>query len=111
MGKRTVTRWYMGAWVVWIVSLIAHIAIESSAGTGVEAADVAFVDAAMLGSAVLMFVMWVVTLVSLARQKATLSFVVLVLLQFLGLGIIGMVAYGMSEPHESADVAIRPRVN
>ena len=111
MTKRTITRCYIGAWVVWIVSVLALILLAREARPeGQPGTATTFVYAAMLGSALLMFVMWVIALVKLARRHATFSFVAILLLQLLGIGIIGMVAYAMSGPEEIADFAVRPRV-
>jgi hypothetical protein len=104
MGKRTITRWYIGAWAVWLVSLIAF------AGLARETPGMPFVYAALLGSTIVMVVTWVAALVRLAHRQATFSFVVMLMLQLLGLGIVAMVLYAIAGPEEVADYAVRPRV-
>ena len=111
MSKRTITRWYIGAWIVWIASVIALIVLARAEHPATQPTPgIAFIYGAMLGAAFLMFVMWVVALVKLARRHATFSFVVILVLQLLGIGIVGMVMYAMSTPDDVADYAVRPRV-
>jgi hypothetical protein len=104
MGKRTITRWYIGSWFVWVASVAALVVLAQ------DNPSMPFVYAALLGSTLVMFVTWVATLVKLARRQATFSFMVMLVLQLLGLGIVGMVLYAISGPEEDVDIAIRPRV-
>ena len=109
MSKRTVTRLYIDAWVVWVVSIIALVLLTRAMRTdSLPPSGVAFVYAAMVSSAFLMFVMWVAALVKLARRHATFSFVTMLVLQLLGIGIVGMVSYAVSGPEVVADYAVRP---
>ena len=110
MDKGTGTRWYIGAWVVWVVSIVALILLARREGASGPAPGTASMYVLILGSTIVMFAMWVVTLVKLARTHATFSFVVMLVLQVLGIGIVGMVLYAISGPEEVADFAVRPRV-
>ncbi len=107
MSKRTITRWYIGAWLVWVISLTALVAMAHSAPEGFGRA---FVTVVMVVSGLTTLYMWVRALIKLARRHATFSFVAILLLQLVGLGIVGMVAYVLSGPDEPADYAIRPSV-
>jgi cytochrome bd-type quinol oxidase subunit 2 len=110
LDKGTVTRWYIGAWVVWVVSILALILLARREGASGPALGTASVYVLILGSAFVMFTMWVVALVKLARRHAMFSFVVMLVLQLLGIGIVGMVLYAISGPEDVADFAVRPRV-
>lgn len=111
MSKRTVTRWYIGAWVVWVVSVLALTVLARAEHPDPQPTPgVVFVYGALLGAAFLMFVTWVIALVKLARRHAMFSFVAMLVLQLLGIGIVGMVMYAMSSPDDVTDYAVRPRV-
>jgi hypothetical protein len=110
VSKRTITNWYIGAWMVWFVSLVALIVLAGREGARGPTTGMPFLYTAIVGSALLMFVMWIAALVKLARRQATFSFVVLLVLQLIGLGLIGMVAWAISGPEEVADFAIRPHM-
>ena len=112
MSKRSITQWYIGAWVVWVVSLVAIIVLtRATRAAGDPPANLLLIYTTLLGAAFVMFVTWVVALVKLARRQAMFSFVVMLVLQLVGLGIVGMVAYGLSGPEEISDFAVRPRVS
>ena len=106
MSKRTITRWYIGAWLVWFVSicalvLTAHPATDSLGRT--------VVTVVMVISGLITLYMWLRALIRLARQQATFYFLAVLLLQFVGLGIVGMVAYALSGTEKKpVDVVTRP---
>jgi hypothetical protein len=111
MSKRTTTRWYIGAWVIYVIVLLALVTSARSAGAqGSAAASPAMVFGYLvLGIAgILMLVMWIGALIKLGMQSAWGWFVGVLVLHLLGLGIIGMGAYAMAGPEDEDLVAIRP---
>jgi purine-cytosine permease-like protein len=62
----------------------------------------------MMGTAIVMLVMWIGALVTLGMQQAWGRFVAVLVLHLLGLGIVGMSAYGISGPEDPKMVVIRP---
>lgn len=110
MGKRTITRWYIGAWLVWFVALLAAVAISGTADGGAEPVGLTVVYVVMALAGMITFVMWVAALVKLALQRAGVTFVVILLLQLVGLGIVGMLLYALAGRDESAGYVIRPSV-
>jgi hypothetical protein len=110
VSKRTITRWYIDAWVVWFVALVAAVAISSAphGATAPAGLTVAYVVMALAG--MVTFVMWVAALVKLARQGATVTLVAVLLLQLMGLGIVGMLLYAVVGQDESSGYVIRPSV-
>lgn len=110
MSKRTITRWYIGAWVVWFVALLGAVAISRTAHEGGEPVGLAVVYAVMVLAGVVTFVTWVAALVKLALQRATVTFAAILLLQLVGLGIVGMLLYALAGRDESAGYVIRPSV-
>lgn len=109
MSKRITTRWYIGAWVVWLVAFIITVVMSrqnpgSSAPPGVILASLV---AGLCG--IIMLVMWIGALVKLGQQHAWGWFVGVLVLHLIGLGIIGMVAYAAAGPEDEM-VAMRPTV-
>ena len=80
MSKRITTRWYIGAWVL----------------------------AVLVACGIVMFVMWIGALVRLAQQHAWGWFIGVLVLQLIFLGIVGMAAYAIAGPEDTAEVVIRP---
>jgi hypothetical protein len=107
VSKRTITRWYIGAWIVWIVSLGA---LAVMARTTPDSFGRAFVLDVMIASGLITVYMWVRALIKLARRRATFSFVAILVLQLLGLGIVGMAAYALSGPEDKLGYVTRPSV-
>ena len=107
MSKRTITRWYIGAWLVWFVSLCALVAMAHGAPNDL---GTNLVTVVMVGAGLITLYMWVRALIKLARRHATFSFVVVLLLQLVGLGIVGMVAYALSGPEDKRGYVTRPSV-
>jgi hypothetical protein len=110
VSKRTVTRWYIGAWLVWVVALVAVIALSRSSGGTAPAPALTFAYLAMVAAGLVTVVMWIAALLKLARQRAIFSFITILLLQLVGLGIVGMVAYAVAGPDEARGYVIRPSV-
>jgi len=107
VSKRTITRWYIDAWLVWFVSLCALVVMTYAVPGGFGRP---FVIVVMVVSGLITVDMWVRALIKLARQHATFSFVAILLLQLVGLGIVGMVAYAVSGPEDNVGYVTRPSV-
>jgi hypothetical protein len=111
MSKRTTTRWYIGAWVIYAIALLALVMSARSAGAqGSGSASPATVFAYLvLGiSGIVMLVMWIGALIKLGMQRAWGWFVGVLVLHLVGLGIIGMAAYAIAGPEDEDLVVIRP---
>jgi hypothetical protein len=110
MSKRITTRWYIGAWAIYMIALIALVMSARSAGAQGSSPSPALVFGYLvLGIAgILMLVMWIGALVKLGMQRAWGWFVGLLVLHLLGLGIVGMVAYAVTGPEDEDLVVTRP---
>ena len=109
MSKRITTRWYIGAWIVYIVAAIAFFMISRSAqGSGSPPPGVWLAYLVLTISAGVMFVTWIGALIRLAHQRAWDWFAGVLFLHLIGLGVIGMVAYAISGPGDADAVVIRP---
>lgn len=110
MSKRITTRWYIGAWVVWLIAFIATIAL-SRQNPGTSAPPSAIVAELIAGvCGLILLVMWIGALVKLGQQHSWGWFVAVLILHLVGLGIIGMVAYAAAGPPDEGAVAMRPSV-
>ena len=107
MSKRTITRWYISAWLVWVISLCALVAMAHATPNSLGRTLVTVV---MVAAGLITLYTWVCALIKLARRRATFSFVAILLLQLVGLGIVGMVAYALSGPEEKLGYVTRPSV-
>ena len=115
MSKNVTTRWYIGAWIVWAISLIvffmtAHVQSSSTgfaafAGSPISAA--AWVVAGISG--IVMLIMWIGALIRLGQLHRWGWFAAVLVLQLIGLGIIAMVAYAVAGPEDTMSVT-RPSV-
>src|ERR1700738_2499682 len=110
MNKRLTTRWYVGAWVIYLIALLALVMSARSAGVqGSSASPALAFGYLVLGIAgIVMLVMWIGALIKLGMQRAWGWFVGLLVLHLLGLGIIGMVAYAAAGPEDEDLVVTRP---
>ena len=115
MSKNITTRWYIGAWVVWAISLIvffmtAHVQSTSSSvaafGTSPVSA-IAWIVAGLCG--IVMLIMVIGALVRLGQLSRWGWFVALLVLHLVGLGIVAMVAYAATGPEDTGTVT-RPSV-
>lgn len=107
MSKRITTRWYIGAWVVWLIGFISlAVAMHASGSSPSPGAVIAY--GAMAVAGIVMLVMWIGALVKLGMQHAWGWFVALLVLHLVALGIIGMVAYAIWGPADEGVVATRP---
>jgi hypothetical protein len=109
MSKRITTRWYIGAWIVYVIAAIAFFTISRSAqGSGAMPPGVWLAYLVLMISAVVMLVVWIGALIRLGQQHAWGWFVGVLVTHLIGLGIIGMVAYAISGPEDTDAVVIRP---
>ena len=110
MSKGTATRWYIGAWVVWLLAFVGlALAMHGSSWTFNSVPPGGIVGYGVLAvAAVVMFVMWVAALIRLLMLRHWAWFVGVLILHVIGLGIIGMVAYAVSGPDENHEVVYRP---
>ena len=109
MSKRVATRWYIGAWLVFVAALVAMIiAGRGLPGHGSPPPGMMLGYLVLLVSGVVMFVMWVGALIRLGSRQAWAWFVGVLILHLVGLGIVGMVAYALSGPEDAELVVTRP---
>jgi hypothetical protein len=109
MSKRITTRWYIGAWVVWLIAFIVAVAIlRNSSPSGSVSPGLLLLGLVMVVAGVITLVMWIGALVKLGSQHAWGWFTAVLVLGLIGLGILGMVAYAISGPEDVGEVAIRP---
>jgi hypothetical protein len=109
MSKRTTTRWYIGAWAVYILAVIAFIVMARAnqvSGAPQPGALVAYLVA--IATFLVMLVMWIGALIRLGQQQAWGWFVGVLVLHLIGLGIVGMVAYAFAGPPDTDMVVTRP---
>jgi hypothetical protein len=108
MSKRITTRWYIGAWVVWLVAFILALVLRNGASSSGPSAGLFLLGLVMVIAGVITLVMWIGALVKLGTQHAWGWFAAVLILHIIGLGIVGMVAYAVAGPEDVGDVAIRP---
>jgi hypothetical protein len=109
MSKRITTRWYITAWVVYILAVIAFLVMaraNQQTGAPQPGALLAYLVAIVTG--LVMLVMWIGALIRLGQQKAWGWFVGVLVLHLVGLGIVGMVAYAAAGPPDTDMVVTRP---
>lgn len=102
ISKHSTTRAYIAAWLVWIIGIAAYLIVRREMPGGNPlgnddpnlAALVVILDVLIL----VMFVLWLAALARLARQHDWGWFAAVLILQLVGLGIIGMVAYAIAGP-------------
>jgi hypothetical protein len=106
VGKGTSTTWYIGAWVVWVVSLFAFsIAYRFAGMTGdfwLRDPNLTAIATIIQVSMLVMCVAWIGALVRLARIRRWGWFAGVLLTQLAGAGILGMVMYAGVGPEEGA---------
>ncbi|HVC75970.1 MAG TPA: hypothetical protein VND96_05565 [Candidatus Micrarchaeaceae archaeon] len=111
MSKDTSTRWYIGAWVVAVVSLVVvymngHSAVATTSYSPLTA--IAGIVAAVAG--LVMLVACIGALIRLGQLHSWGWFVAVLIAQLIALGIIAMVAYAMAGPSDEMAVT-RPTVS
>ena len=111
MSKRITTRWYIGAWVVWVIALVTMIAMSRAAQASSSQPPgmvVAYLVMAIAG--IVTLVTWVGALIKLAQLQAWGWFATVLILHLIALGIVGMIAYAIAGPDEKTEVVMRPTV-
>ena len=111
MSKAITTRWYIGAWVVWLLAFIGLFVVmhgAASAGSSSPPPGALIPYGVMAIAGIVMLVMWIGALVKLGMQHAWGWFVGVLVLHLVGLGIIGMAAYAIWGPADTGEVAMRP---
>src|SRR5947199_1646902 len=111
MSKRITPRWYIGAWIVWLVALDAMFAlsrIPHASSSPPPVVVVAYLVMAVAG--IVTVVMWVGALIKLAQLHAWGWFASVLVLHLIALGIVGMIAYAIAGPGAHKDVVMRPTV-
>ena len=111
MSKSITTRWYIGAWIVAVVvAIIGGVMARSAPGTSPPpSVTIAYLIVVALG--IVMFVMWIGALIKLGQQRSWgwFAFLLLIYVLTLGiLGIVGMVAYAIAGPDDTAPAVMRP---
>ena len=115
MSRRVTTRWYTFAWLVEVAAFIVLVdtghlqpARVYLAGFGASAAST--VPWLVIAIATLvMVVTWIGALVQLGRARAWGWFAAVLVLQVLGLGILGMAAYAIAGPADlTVEAPVRP---
>jgi len=108
MSKRITTRWYIGAWLVWLIAFIG-VAVAMRGSTSSSPPPMAMVAYAVMAIAGLVaLLMWIGALLKLGQLKAWGWFAAVLILHLIGLGIIGMVAYAAAGPEDAGEVVYRP---
>ena len=108
MSKRTTTRWYIGAWVVWVLALSANIIVLSGAKGGSLPPISYVLYLVMAVAGIVTLITWIGALVKLGTQRAWGWFVGVLVSNLVGLGIIGMVAYAAGGPEDMGPAVMRP---
>ena len=109
MSKRTTTRWYIGAWVVWAIAFLGLVVAMRAAGSPSTPPTTALLAYLVMGLAwLVMVVMWFGALLKLGHLGAWGWFGAVLILNLVGLGIIGIVAYAIFGPDDTQEVVYRP---
>ena len=109
MSKRITTRWYVAAWVVWLVAIMSlGVVMRTSVGSSAPPAAAVIPYAVIAAAGIVMLVVWIGALVKLWTQHAWGWFVTVLVLHLVALGIIGMGAYAVWGPPDTIEVAMRP---
>jgi hypothetical protein len=111
VSKRTSTRWYIGAWVVGVLAsvvffLSAHRGMTGTAFfvTGTTPLSVTAWVVAII-AAIVTLVAWIGALIRLGQIRRWGWFAAVLILQLIGLGIIGMIAYAVAGPPDEMVVS------
>ncbi len=111
MSKRASTRWYIGAWVVGILASIVFFlsAHKGMTGTAFFAIGTTPVSAIawliVVIASIVTLVAWVGALIRLGQIRSWGWFATVLILQLIGLGIVGMVIYAVAGPPDEMVVS------
>ena len=114
MSKRVTTTGYIVAWVVAVIAGVVFLKGASVHTSATSASAFATTPASaaawlILGIASLvMLVLWIGALVALGQEHGWGWFVVVLVLQIVGIGIVGMVAYALAGPERVVESVTRP---
>jgi hypothetical protein len=109
MSKRITTRWYIGAWIAYILGVIAFFVMaRANHGSSTPPPGAMLAYLVIIATGIVMLVMWIGALIRLGQQHAWGWFVGVLVLHLIGLGIIGMVAYAVAGPPDGDLVVTRP---
>ena len=116
MSKRTTTTGYVVSWLVGVAAFIVFLKsaqlnttyTSASALATTPVATVAWIVMAI--ASIVMLVMWIGALIATGQAHAWGWFVALVILQLIGLGIVGMVVYAIAGPDIREPTYTRPSV-
>ena len=109
MSKRLTTRWYIGAWVVYVIALMALVMSARSAQGSSSPSMAMTIEYLVMGIAgIVMLVTWIGALVKLGTERAWGWFAGVLIAHLVGLGIIGMAAYAIAGPEDADLVVTRP---
>jgi hypothetical protein len=109
MSKRITTRWYIAAWVIYILAVIAFFVMaRANNGASTPPAGALAAYLLIIATGIVMLVMWIGALIRLGQQHAWGWFAAVLVLHLIGLGIIGMVAYAVRGPADTEMVVTRP---
>jgi hypothetical protein len=109
MSKRTTTRWYIAAWVVYMLAVIAFFVMaRANQGSTTPPSGALITYLLIIATGIVMLVMWIGALIRLGQEQAWGWFVGVLVLHLIGLGIIGMVAYAVAGPPDTDAVVTRP---
>lgn len=104
ISKRVSVAGYIAAWVIAGVAVAVFfsggsVRYDASSASAVATTQPAAVASVALVIATLVMLMaWIAALLALARQRQWGWFVVVLILQLVGLGIFAMIAYAISGP-------------
>lgn len=113
MSKRVTTRWYIGAWIVWAISVVvffmtAQIHTTSTGASAIGTSPVSVLAWIVAGiCSIVMLVTWIGALIRLGQLGRWGWFAAVLLLQLIALGIVGMIVYAAAGPEDAA-VVTRP---
>ena len=116
MSRRAAVIGYIVAYVMTAVAVVVFFSGGSVRADATSAAAVAtsqpaaIASLAILVATLVMLLTWIAALVALARQHSWGWFVSVLILQLIGLGIVAMIAYGLSAPRRPVLTVTRPSV-
>jgi hypothetical protein len=115
VSRRTSTRWYIGAWLVWVAALVvffetSHKTLTASAFYAIGPSPVSGIAWVVAGiAAIVMIVVWIAALIKLGQRHRWRLCAAVLVFQLIGLGIIGMLLYALTRPPDDV-VVYRPTV-